>query len=242
MWKSSYASVASTAPFDVVHALYPNPVHHHAYLLLGEACAGHTQSQDALVRWPKRQLYQARLRKGVVQKECKLGDMGKNHLWLTERKANIVLKGSRVFVQLEVQAAHQRDATVWKLSFGLIDQLRYLKNRGVDSNDVAGCYVPVVKGYVEKITGVWEAANLCYVISAQLLRQQEVFTTSRDVYVTQAACQLGQTISNFTLPLSQTFVHETWGDSADPLTSLSSWSHVRRKCSSTLLTGEKRAG
>ena len=36
MWKSSYASVAprpyaSTAPFDLVHALYPKPVHHHAY-------------------------------------------------------------------------------------------------------------------------------------------------------------------------------------------------------------------
>ena len=174
-----------------------------------------------MVTWLKRQLYQARLRNVVVQKECNLGDMGKNQLWLTERKqADIVLKGSRVFVQLEVQSAHQRDASVRKLSFGLIDQLRYLKNRGVDSNEVAGFYVPVVKGYVEKITCVWEDANLCYVISAQLLRQQEVFTTIRDVYVTQSACQLGQTISNFTLPLSQAFVHETWGDSAYQLSSI----------------------
>ena len=237
--KSSYASVApwpnaSNAsksgpidPFDIIDHLEALPVDHPPYTIkdLTQAnCAKHNEVVSAMVEW----LTTALSQRGAlgasshpcVSAERELGCMGQNQLWLkATKRVDIAIHGDRavwslVYVQFEIESNCDRNATVRKLAFGLTDQLRFLNNRGVDICVLAGFYVPVRLGYVEKVICTWENENFCYVITATPLKQEEVLPEIKAVYTTQAGYQLDSIHRELTLPLSPAYVASIWGSTA----------------------------
>jgi hypothetical protein len=88
-----------------------------------------------------------------VMTERSLGPYGENQIWLKRTKMYdiAITKNGLVRVQLEVESNSDRVATIRKLAYGLCDQLRYLKNRGMRGNSVSGIYVPVSTSHVEKV-------------------------------------------------------------------------------------------
>ena len=163
--------------------------------LTGSDCANdHDSVKCAMAEWPRTELRQRGPNPRRVSVECGLDFMGRNQLWLKASKVvDIVIHDDIVYVQFEVESNHNREATVRKLSFGLSDQLRFLNNRGVDINEIVGFYVPVGRGYVEKVTCTWENESLCYTMIPTKLKRQEVLTEIRAVYTTQSGYQLEST-------------------------------------------------
>lgn len=63
-------------------------------------------------------------------------------------------------------------ATLWKLGYRLIDQLRFLKNlRNSDIRACTGFYWPVGSGYVEKVECEWEDMRFQYVLTCTKLSE-----------------------------------------------------------------------
>ena len=155
-----------------------------------------------------------------VSAERELGCMRQNQLWLkATKRVDIAIHGdsavgSLVYVQFEIESTCDRNATVRKLAFGLTDQLRFLNNRGVDICVVAGFYVPVGLGYVEKVSCTWENETFSHVITATPLKQEEVLPAIKAVYTTQAGYQLASRHRELTLPLSPAYVASIWGSTA----------------------------
>lgn len=225
--KSSYASVAPWPksgpidPFDIIDHLEALPVDHPPYTINDlipaiNVPATHGGVVSAMVNWLTTKLRQCQPGPPCVSAEHGLGCMGQNQLWLkATKRVDIAIHGnSLVYVQFEIESNRDRDATVRKLAFGLTDQLRFLNNRGVDICDVAGFYVPVGPGYVEKVTCTWENEKFCYAISATPLRQMEVLSEIKDVYTTQAGYQLDAIHRKLTLPLTPAYVRSIWGPTA----------------------------
>lgn len=118
----------------------------------------------------------------------------------------LILKNGLVIVQFEVVSSKDREATIRKLSFGLIDQLTYL---GIDVNEVVGFCVSVSPGFVEKVSCKWSDANLQFDVQPTELERR----TIKDVYRTQSG-YTPSAGSNFVLPLTPSFIERNFGRDA----------------------------
>lgn len=173
----------------------------------------HHAIRDAMKKWVKANIGQ----RFSVQSECGLGCMESDQLFLSKRKiVDVLIKyGSLVSVQFEVESDSDRNATVIKLGYGLIDQHRYLMNRGVVFNNIIGFYIPVQPDqHVEKVTCTWSDDSLCYKIDALKLPREEVLSNIKTVNNSQSVYQLQQQSRSLKLPLNLSFISSKWGSDA----------------------------
>ena len=233
--KSSYASMrpvpnASTAnksagdPYNIIAHIEPGEVEHDCYTidrLIGVCELTHKSITLAMKNWLVRKLHQH----GTPRVSCEsaLTPFGENQLWLTPVKiADIVVKNDNIVImQFEVESSHDRAATVRKLSYGLVDQLRFLKNRCVDTNSVVGFFVPVQEGYVEKVQCEWSDKDLEYTIATIQLSREQVEVEVCTTYETQSTwCQqLSLEHDSFIVPLTPSYIKRTWNEHAYQLKS-----------------------
>lgn len=177
------------------------------------SCVGHKEVSKAIARWVGTKLRRSGHLTCSVTTEKSLKDpFGVNQLWLTELKRVDVAatKDDIPVVQFEVESGHNRDATVRKLSYGLVDQLRYLKNRRVQVNEIIGFYVPIGKGYVEKVACNWDDAELVYIIKSTKLEFNSVEDEINSVYARQSALDPRDDSTNFLLPLTPSYIRSQW--------------------------------
>lgn len=220
------ASIASKSPFgDPFNIIFPCntvPVDHIMYTieeLVGIGCQTHNTVRDAMKTWMSK--HQKKLTPNcgpnpLIITEVGLGEIVFDQLCVTSRKiADIaIMHDNIIYVQFEVESDRNRDATIRKLTYGLVDQLRFLKNRGVSTNQISGFYIPVTSGYVEVIKCVWEDKLLKFDISSRPLQKEEVLPKIKDVYHTQLLYKPCGSRTDFKVPLTPSFVEETWGRNA----------------------------
>ncbi len=109
-----------------------------------------------------------------------------------------------------MESSQDKAATIRKLSFGLADQLRFLKNRGLDVNKISGFYVPVTSGFVEMVECKWSDEDLTFSITSIPLKKEEVLTKIKDVYQIQVLHRPSVVgFTNFKVPLTP-FVRAKW--------------------------------
>ncbi len=105
-----------------------------------------------------------------------LRKMGGESSWITKDKrldVGIVSESEKYpLVQIEVESSRNEESTIMKLMYGLIDQLRYYKNKGVLISEVSGFFIPVNPGYFKKVVCSWNDAQLTYIRKCISLRKE----------------------------------------------------------------------
>lgn len=229
--KSSHTSVlprpnTSTAsksalcdPLNIISPCNTVVVDHIMYTieeLTGIGSLTHNTIRDAMKTWMSKQLTPNFGSKPFITTEVGLGEIGFDQLCVTLRKiADIAIKhDDTIYVQFEVESNRDRDATIKKLTYGLVDQLRYLKNIGVSTNQISGFYIPVTSRYVEVIECMWADELLKFEISSHPLQKEEVLPKIKEVYRTLLLYEPDGSCTDFKVSLTTSFVEETWGRDA----------------------------
>ncbi len=99
-----------------------------------------------------------------VKKECGIPNVTKNPLFLKEKNVPdvAIFKNNISCLQFEVESNNDKEATIYKLVYGLMDQLRCLINRNASTFKVIGFHIPVQPGYVVKVACIWSDSLLQY--------------------------------------------------------------------------------
>ena len=166
----------------------------------------------------------------VAPTDVSLGIMSGDFLFRKVKKPDIsIWNGDFISVQFEVESNENRDHTITKLGFGLIDQLKYLMNCDVTNDDgdevleVSGFYIPVKEGYVERVVLSWNDVDLQWILKCYSLKQEGVFDTITEVCKTQIFPSLEQDKEHkkLTIPLSKKYISKEWKDDPDAYQAIS---------------------
>ena len=181
----------------------------------------HGSVQQAMKNWLIRKLRPRGARSPQVVTGTSLGPYGENPIWLrpTTLQDIALVQNGLVQVQLEVESNKDRVATIRKLGYGLCDQLRYLKNRGVTAKSVSGIYVPVTSSHVEKVTCSWYDEYLKYFLISEILDRQQVVETIKDLLTCHLAFEISSCSTGFKLPLTPSYVQGHFGPTSSQLKS-----------------------
>ncbi len=152
-----------------------------------------------------------------------LRKMGGESSWIRKDKrfdVGIVSESENYpLVQIEVESSRNEESTIMKLMFGLIDQLRYYKNKGVLISEVSGFFIPVKPGYFKKVVCSWNDAKLTYIKKCISLRKEELYPEIRDAFKNQDVVIDDVFSTELVFPLSREFVKHTFGQDAEQLRS-----------------------
>ena len=123
-------------------------------------------------------------------------------------------RAKKLIVQIEVLSSTTRDTTILKLAFGLSKQNRYDRNLDSCITQCTGFFFPVGSGVVERVDCTWNDHALRYDIKCTKIAKNDLEQTFRCV-VTEAkrkirTCRTAA-FTNFTLPLTQHYIHDTFG-------------------------------
>lgn len=163
----------------------------------------------------------------IVEKECCLSEMGSNSLVVSKQQRvdlaiTLVIRKKELVVLFEVQSNKNREETIIKLSCALMHQLIYLRNRGVSILEVVGFYIPVVEGFVEKLTCSWSDVVIQFRSAAQKLNSSDIWSTIEEVYEKQSHYKPSFDSSEFTIPMSLEYIQSNFGEKAFQMQSTAS--------------------
>lgn len=145
-----------------------------------------------------------------------------NSLWTTGRKnpdVSVLLNCDCLALQIEVDSC-TRDDTVFKLKLGLIDQHRSEKNYNSAIQSCSGLYFPVGDGFIEHVKCEWLDKELKYCFECTNMTRLAAEDVVRD-----AVCEAMERYDNrnectqFTIPMSELYIHTCFGPSAFQLSS-----------------------
>ncbi len=186
--------------------------------------SGNELCQDVM-EWLKRKnlKYANSGLKAKVLVGISLRKMGGKSSWITKDKrldVGIVSECENYpLVQIEVESSRNEESTIMKLMYGLIDQLRYYKNKGVLISEVSGFFIPVNPGYFKKVVCSWNDAKLTYIRKCISLRKDEFYTEIRDAFHNQDVVIDDVFSTELVFPLSREFVKHTFGQDAEQMRS-----------------------
>ena len=192
---------------------------------------GHMPSCDVLKKWL--------ISKGKVRRRNEKICTGKiespacdDPLWVSARKIpDVTWYGKygnehELLVQFEVVSNYELEKTLNKLTLGLIDQLRSWKNRLSTVSSVVGYCFPVhdagksdkdCGSCVFKVTVTWHDEDMKYDMKVHALTQEAILidiTTTKDHHSGILRSLVGNVNNHFTLPLSESYIHEVFGENA----------------------------
>ncbi len=148
--------------------------------------------------------------KAKVSVGISLRKMGGESSWIGKDKrfdGGIVSESENYpLVQIEVESSRNEESTIMKLMYGLIDQLRYYKNKGVLISEVSGFFIPVKPGYFKKVVCSWNDAKLTYIRKCISLRKEELYPEIRDAFKNQEVDIDDVFSTELVFPLSREFV------------------------------------
>ncbi len=182
---------------------------------------------DQLTTWLNRHIRCCNNRKDIISKaerEVNLSRFTRNQSFLTKTKLVDVAINSSISdacvpaVQFEIESKRSRETTLWKLKGQLVDQLRYYMNRGI-CGEVAGFYVPVSEGCIEKVTCCWNDNQLRYNCYSEALDKSSVIPTIKAVAKYQCDIDTSGVGNDFYIPVPETFVTAHFGQEAKQVTS-----------------------
>ena len=162
---------------------------------------------------------------GVITKEegLKLGMSLEKSFWMKPlKKPDMLIREQQdgaVIFQIEVISNNDRNTTVLKLAYGLIDQLRYSKNCSSEVNEICGFIVPVDSGFVELVACEWSDRELKFTITQKELTSREVLPKVKYIYNRQKEYKPKGSKTSFTFPLSRSYVTQILDESAHQLKS-----------------------
>ena len=119
---------------------------------------------------------------------------------------------NNTFLQFEVISDNNREATIWKLAFGLSLHLHHLRNSDIHVNKIVGFCVPVNRGYFEKVECEWSDEDLKHLIEVTKLHKDEVLSSVKTAFTRQCYPDIvkkGLALC-FPLVLSPSFIHHSF--------------------------------
>lgn len=121
-----------------------------------------------------------------------------------------------LFFQIEVLSGGDRDATMFNLAIGLVDQNRFEKNQGLEISESTGFYFPVGDGFIEKVTCKWLEKDLKYTVTSTALTEEEAMQALIEVHHDQEIKFTAHhpTLTNFTFPMSKQVLKDQFGEDA----------------------------
>lgn len=164
----------------------------------------------------------------VAKREFSLKSIGPDHK--PEKKTDVMIyqeDGDQMpYVQFEVESdhekSHSRNSTIIKLSYGLLDQLIYLRNRSnCTITEISGFYVSI-HGHFEKVTVRWTEDRYspfkfeCFTAVVSLSNIQSTIIEAIECVLN---LKLKSTSLGLSIPLNPSTVADVWGINAVQLPS-----------------------
>lgn len=202
--------------------------------LMDCAAESHAEAGKAIKCW----LLGGRNRSEDIRTEGILGSDVSQYFLTPDKRVDVawyftINEFIEIAVQIEVMSNSQREATLLKLGFGLMDQLRAQRNRLDTIFSVVGFYFPLGSGHVEEVTCTWSDDAMRFFLTGVKLRQGEVKQRIQAVADDQKAkisAIRGNENKHHTIPLTHEYVTRTFGDGAYQLWSGQSYVIVLGNC------------
>ncbi len=186
--------------------------------LTGRDAASHAEAGKAIKSW----LLEGRNRGEDIRTEGILGSDVSQYFLTSNKFADVAWYFTyedfiEIALQIEVMSNSDRDQTILKLGFGLMDQLRAQRNRCDTISSVDGFYFPLGSGHVERITCEWSDVHMRFCLSGYKLPQRDVRRRIQEVaneQMTRIDRIRNFENKNYTIPLTRAFLATTFGNGA----------------------------
>ena len=120
-------------------------------------------------------------------------------------------ENGNLLIQIEIMSNRDRKATIWKLAYGLTDQLRYYKSIDSEISFCDGFYWPVGKGFVEHVRCQWDDYKFHYALTCTQL-PVNVVRDRFDEAIRYAEENVGKCAGRlchlFTIPMSKHYIEK----------------------------------
>lgn len=179
-------------------------------LIPGCPNSGHNTIRDHTREW-----LQQHIKRCVFLLEKGLGMVSQDSLLVkTQKKVDILAKQrdddrALGIVQIEIVSDKDLIATINKLGYGLIDQLKFIRNCGFGINEIIGFVVPVEIGFVVKVVCRWNDDACQFYLEPENVKKSEVISEVEGVYKVQMPMMFDCICANrsrFTIPLCPLFI------------------------------------